>query len=170
LKFPVSRSTFLTAVVIAVLLIATPFTVVEFFKTGEIYILSHRLVDDMVARLHGPGRLRFLFQPIAAIVLGARDGAKDAGEGQPPFLWDVVVHSTHRTRLLRSALASVRDLIAIAILLDLIVQFVIFHMVHPGVALALGPVLIALPYATSRALTNLFSRWSGERRGAAEVK
>ena len=38
------------------------------------------------ARLHGPGRLRFIFQPTVAVVLGARDGVKDARSGNPPFL------------------------------------------------------------------------------------
>ena len=56
--------------VIAVLLAATPFAVWEFVRTGELYLLSHRLVDDMVARLHGPGRMRFILQPTGAITLG----------------------------------------------------------------------------------------------------
>jgi hypothetical protein len=48
---------------------------------------------------------------------------------------------------MRSALALVRDLVAVAILLDVIAQFLIFRMVHPSAALLLGPVLIATPYA-----------------------
>jgi hypothetical protein len=53
----------------------------------------------------------------------------------------------------------VRDLVAVAILLDAIAQFLIFRMVHPGAALLLGPVLIATPYATSRALANRIGHW-----------
>jgi hypothetical protein len=64
---------------------------------------------------------------------------------------------------MRSALASVRDLVAVAILLDVAAQLLIFGMVHPGAALVLGPVLIALPYASSRALTNRLARWRSER-------
>jgi hypothetical protein len=55
---------------------------------------------------------------------------------------------------LRSAFVSVRDLVAIAILLDVISQFLIFHEVRPGAALVVGPVLITLPYVLARALTN----------------
>jgi len=66
----IARSSALTWIVIAVLIAATPFAIAEFFRTGEIYIFSKRLVDDMVARVHGPGRLRFIIQPIAALVLG----------------------------------------------------------------------------------------------------
>ncbi len=58
MKISISRSSVLTAIVIAVLLAATPFAIWEFVRTGELYVLSHRLVDDMVARLHGPGRMR----------------------------------------------------------------------------------------------------------------
>jgi len=55
---------------------------------------------------------------------------------------------------LRGALASVRNLVAVAILLDVASQFLIFRRVNPFAALLLGPVLIGLPYASSRALTN----------------
>jgi hypothetical protein len=140
--------------VILVLLAALPFAVWEFIQTGELYLLSHRFLPDLVDRFHGPGRLRFIFQPSVAIILGARDGIKDHRANNPPFLWALFFHLADRWWLLRSALASVRNLVAIAILLDVISQFLIFRMVHPGAALVLGPVLIGLPYAASRALTN----------------
>jgi hypothetical protein len=154
MKTSISRSSILTAIVIVVLLAATPFAIWEFVKSGELYVLSHRFVDDLVARLHGPGRLRFIFQPSVAIILGARDGVKDTRAGNPPFLSGLLFHSADRPALLRSGLASVRDLVAVAILLDVVAQFLIFRMVHPGAALMFGPVLIGMPYAVSRALAN----------------
>ncbi len=153
-KIPITRSSLLTTIVIVVLLAALPFAVWEFWQTGELYVLSRRFVDDMMARLSGPGRMRFIFQPTAAIILGTRDGLKDARAGSPPFLSALVFHPARRPGLFRSAVASVRDLVAIAILLDVVSQILIFRMVHPGAALLLGPVLIAAPYAISRALTN----------------
>jgi hypothetical protein len=48
-------------------------------------------------------------------------------------------------------------LVAIAVLLDLIAQFLIFHEIHPGAALLLGPVLVGTPYALSRQLGNQLS-------------
>jgi hypothetical protein len=170
LKISVSRSSLLTAIVVVALVIATPFAVAEFLKTGELYVLSRRFVDDMVARLHGPGKLRFILQPTTAIVLGARDGMKDARGGNPPFLWGLVFNAADRPRLMRSALGSVRDLVAVAILLDVVSQFLIFRMVHPGAAVLLGPVLIALPYSSSRALTNRITRWRSERMCSAEAE
>jgi hypothetical protein len=163
LKISISRSSLLTAIVIALLIVATPFAVAEFFRTGELYVFSRRLIDDMVARLHGPGRLRFIFQPTVAIILGGRDGMKDARAGRPPFLWGLVFHAADRLGLFRSALASVRDLVAVAIILDVAAQFLIFRIVHPVAALLLGPVLIGFPYAASRALTNRIRRQRPER-------
>jgi hypothetical protein len=64
----------------------------------------------------------------------------------------------HRLELLRSAFASIRDLLAIAIVLDVISQFLIFHEVRPGAALLVGPVLITAPYVLARALTTRIVR------------
>jgi hypothetical protein len=86
-KISLSPSTVLIAIVIAVLVAATPFALAESIKNGEFFVLSRRFVDDMLARLHGPGRLRFILQPTVAILLGARNGTKDGREGVPPFLW-----------------------------------------------------------------------------------
>jgi len=158
-KISINRSSILTALVVIVLVAAVPFAIWEFIHTHELYILSHRFLNDIVARLHGPGRLRFILQPTVAIVFGARDGIKDARADRPPFLQNLLFHSTDRPGLMRSALASVRDLLAIAILLDVISQLLIFRMVHPGAALIVGPVLIALPYASSRALANRTAKW-----------
>jgi hypothetical protein len=132
-------------------------------------MFSHRFLPDLVARFHGPGRMRFILQPTVAIILGARDGVKDRRAGNPPFLWGLLFRSADRIRLLRSALVSVRNIVLVAILLDAIAQFLIFRIVHPGAALALGPMLIALPYATSRALTNRVSGLRSRPQQAVEV-
>ena len=167
MKISISTSAVLTAVVIAPLIAAMPFAVMEFFERGELYLLSQRFIDDMVARLHGPARLRFILQPMAAMILGVRDGVKDARASDPP-LWGLILHPGRRLGLVRSALVSIRDLLAMAILLDLAVQFLIFRVVHPGAALVLGPLLIALPYASSRVLSNRVARWQRKRARITE--
>jgi hypothetical protein len=154
----ISRNSILNVVVIAILLAAVPAAIWRLIQTGDPYLFTQRFFADMLARLSGPGRMRFILQPTVAILLGARDGAKDARAGLPPFLWALAFHGTHRRELWRSSLASVRNLVAVAILLDVVSQFFIFREVHPGAALLLGPVLIALPYALSRALTNRIVR------------
>ena len=57
-----------------------------------------------------------------------------------------------RLHLSRRALASMADLVAIAIILDVISQFKIFREFHPVAALLVGPVVISLAFSLSRAL------------------
>ena len=157
----ISRTSILYAVVIAVLLAALPGAIRKLIQTGDPYLLTERFFQDILARLSGPGRLRFIVQPTVAIVLGIRSGIKDTREGAAPFLWALAFHGKRRRELLRSAFASIRDLVAIAILLDVISQVLIFHEVRPGAALLVGPLLITLPYVLARALSNRILRSRG---------
>src|SRR5262249_19527011 len=106
-------------------------------------------------------------QPVAASLVGIRDGKSDAHGGRPAFLSALAFHGSGRLGLLRNALASIRDLVAIAIILDVVAQLLIFENVHPGAALLLGPVLIAVPYSISRAIAN---RIAGKRRHQGQTK
>ena len=162
----ISRRSVLNILVIAVLLTALPAAIRRTIQTGVFYPFSREFFQDMLARLSGPGRFRFILQPVVAIVLGARDGVKDARAGPPPFLWGLVFHPQHRSRLIKGAFASVNMLVCVAILLDVISQFLIFRRVNPGAALLLGPVLIGLPYSLSRAVSNRIAR---RRNGSAPV-
>ena len=154
----ISRSSILYAVVIAVLLAAIPGAIRKIVQTGDLYLFTEGFFQDILARLSGPGKLRFIVQPTVAIILGARSGLKDAQAGLPPFLWAFVFHGKYRREMLRSALTAIQDLVAIAILLDVISQFLIFHEVRPGAALLVGPVLITLPYVVARSLANRIVR------------
>ena len=150
----VSRTAILYALVAAVLLAVLPGAILTIIRTGDPYLFTEGFFHDVLARLSGPGRLRFVIQPSVAIFLGLRSGMKDAHDGLPPFLWALAFHREHRSALLRSGLVTIRDLVAVAILLDVISQFLIFKNVRPGAALLVGPVLITFPYAVTRALAN----------------
>ena len=152
------RDWILPIIVLAILLALTPHALYRAIKTGNPYLFTSQFFGDMLARLHGPGRFRFILQPTVAILLGIRDGRKDARAGAVPFLWGVIFHRELRPQLLKHMFASVRNLVSIAILLDLISQYLIFRMLRPGAALILGPVLIAAPYSCARALSNRISR------------
>lgn len=154
MKISLSRSTVLTAIAIAILLSALPGAIRRIIQTGDPYLFTVRFFEDLWARLSGPGRLRFILQPTVAVLLGMRDGKRDARLRCPPFLSGLIFRQIHRRDLWRSGFSSVRDLVAIAVILDLISQFLIFREIHPGAALILGPVLIATPYSISRSLAN----------------
>jgi len=163
MKISPARGTVLTTLAIIVLLASVPGAIRRFIQTGDPYIFTRVFFEDMLARLSGPGRLRFILQPTMAVLVGVRDGVRDARIGSPPFLSALIYQRARRYDLLRSALTSLRDLVAIAVLLDVISQFLIFGEIHPGAALLLGPVLVAIPYAISRALANRTARGRGRR-------
>jgi hypothetical protein len=158
MKISLSRSAILRATVIVIILATLPGAIRRLIRTGDLYLFNRQFFEDLSARLSGPGRLRFIVQPVVAVLLGARDGVKDAGAGSPAFLWALAFHGQHRREMLRNAFTSASDLVAVAILLDLISQFLIFREIHPAAALLLGPVLIGIPYAVSRELGNRISR------------
>jgi hypothetical protein len=158
MKISLSRSSILTVLAIAILLAALPSAIGRLVRTGNPYLLTQQFFADLLARLSGTGRLRFILQPVAALLVGMRDGIKDSRAGHPPFLLAMVFQRARRADLLQSAFASVRDLVAIAIILDVICQFLSLREIHPGAALVLGPLLIAVPYSISRALANRIAR------------
>jgi len=147
-------STTVTLLAVLILAAAIPSAVRDTFETGRIYLFSAQFFEELPQRLTGPGRLRFVLQPLIAIVLGWRSGLSDARAGRPAYLFGLLSGAPNRKELLRSGLAAVRDLVAIAIVLDAVSQALIYKQVHPGAALVIGPVLISIPYAVARALTN----------------
>jgi hypothetical protein len=151
-----SKALFVIAV--AVLVVALPSAVIDTYQNGRIYLFSRQFLDELPLRLTGPGRLRFVLQPLIAIVLGCRSGLADARGGHQPFIYRLVTDSGNRNDLLRSGLSVVGNLVAMGIVLDTVAQFLIYGLVHPGAAIVLGPVLVCFPYAVSRALVNRISQ------------
>jgi len=153
-----TRSTIITGLAVLVLVAAIPSAVRETFERGRIYLFSWEFLADLPARLTGAGRLRFVFQPTMAILLGLRGGLADGRAGRPPYLMGLLFDPLHRREYVRTGLRSIRDLVAIGIILDVVAQFLIFRQVHPGAALVIGPLLITMPYALARAVTNRVTR------------
>jgi hypothetical protein len=117
MKISFSRSSVLTAIAIVILVSALPGAVRRGIQSDDPYLLTQRFFEDLWARLSGSGRLRFILQPTAAVLLGMRDGKRDSRTRCPPFLSGLVFRRTHRRELWRSAIASIRDLVAVAIVL-----------------------------------------------------
>jgi len=157
-----TRSTIFTGVAALVLLAAIPSAIQDTFATGRIYLFSWEFLADIPARFTGPGRLRFILQPTVAIILGLRGGLADARAGRPPYVLGLLFDPLHRREYVRTGITTVRDLVAIGIILDVVAQFLIFQQVHPGAALLIGPLLITAPYAFARAVTNRVARALGK--------
>jgi len=157
-KVTLRRETIMMALALLVIAAALPAAIMDTIHTGRVYLFSRQFLEELPQRFTGPGRLRFIFQPAVAILLGVRGGLADARAGNPPFLSTVLFDARRRRASLRSGAAAVSTLLAMGIILDLVFQLVLYHAVHPGAALVVGPILICLPYALSRALTNRLAR------------
>jgi hypothetical protein len=136
------RDTIVTVLALLVLAIALPFAIVDTFETGRVYLFSRQFIEELPQRFTGPGRLRFILQPMTAILLGIRGGLRDAKSGNPPYLFGLLFGAESRRELLRSGVAAVRNLVALGIIMDIVFQLIIYHSVHPGAALVIGPILI----------------------------
>ncbi len=157
------RDTIVTVLVLLAIAIALPFAIVDTFQTGRVYVFSRQFLEELPQRFTGPGRFRFLLQPITAILLGIRGGLRDAKAGHPPYLFGLFFSPGHRGEFLRSGVAAIRNLLAIGIIMDLVFQLVLYHTVHPGAAVLVGPLFICMPYILSRAVTTRLARNEGER-------
>ena len=147
------RDTIVTMLALLVIALAIPFALVDTIETGRVYVFSRQFLEELPQRFTGPGRLRFILQPMIAIMLGIRGGLADAKAGNPPYLLGLLFHAGRRRELLRSGVAEIRNLLAGGIILDIVFQLILYHSVHPGAALVLAPILICIPYAVARPLT-----------------
>jgi hypothetical protein len=154
----VTRSNSMTAIALLILIAAVPSAIRDTIETGRVYLFSWQFFKELPQRFTGPGRLRFILQPSVAILLGCRGGLSDARAGRKPFLYGLLTGGQDRKELAQSGWLAIRDLVAMGIILDAVAQLLIYRQVHPVAALVVGPTLIGLPYAVSRALTNRVAR------------
>jgi hypothetical protein len=141
-----------------VLLVSVPGALRDAYERGGFYLFSRAFLEDLPKRLTGPGRFRFLLQPLVATLLGIRSGCADARAGRLPYLWGLVTAGPHWRELARDGLSTVANLLLMGILLDSVFQWMILGASYPGPALIVGPVLITMPYAIARALANRATR------------
>jgi hypothetical protein len=155
------RSTLLLACLTGlVLLVSVPGALRDAYERGGFYLFSQAFLEDLPKRLTGPGRFRFVLQPLVATLLGIRSGLADARAGRPPYLLGLLTDKPHRRELARDGLSTVANLLLMGILLDSVFQWMILGASYPGPALVVGPVLITAPYAITRALSNRATRSS----------
>ena len=153
------RSTLILAgLTLLVLFVSVPGALRDAYERGGFYLFSQAFLEDLPKRLTGPGRFRFVLQPLVATLLGIRSGLADARAGRPPYLLGLLTEGPHRRELARDGLSTVANLLLMGILLDSVFQWMILGASYPGPALVVGPVLITAPYAIARALSNRATR------------
>ncbi len=131
-------------------------------------IYSRGFGEGLTARMTGPGKGRFVVQPLVAIALGIRDGIADAKQGKPPYIIRVLFKSERKLYVLKTGLRHIATPLAVGIVLDMILQWVIFQAVFLLPAIMAGTILVALPYSIARALSNRVARRWLDRKAKHE--
>ncbi len=111
-------------------------------------------IDGLIARIDGPMSMRLIIQPLVALFFAFRDGRKDAREKRPPYFWALFWEAEHRRELLGSGWQSIGKVFIIAIVLDLVFQYMVFDRYRLIGALLAGIVLAILPYLLLRGPVN----------------
>jgi hypothetical protein len=121
-------------------------------------LYSRSFGEGLEARMAGPGKGRFVLQPLVAIALGIRDGIADARQDKPPYFIRVLFKSERKLYVLKTSLKSVATPLTIGIVLDMVLQWVIFQGVFLLPAIIAGTILVAFPYSIARGLSNRVAR------------
>src|SRR5215471_15877517 len=108
----------LAGLTLLVLVLSLPGSLRAAYDRGGFYVFSRAFFEDIPKRLTGPGRFRFILQPVTAIVLGIRNGLADARAGRPPYLYGVLMHRRLRRELMQSGFETVVNLLLMGILVD----------------------------------------------------
>jgi hypothetical protein len=116
--------------------------------------------------LRGPLNFRFLIQPLLAIVLGIRDGRRDHHAGRPPYFLSLFTEQVDRKERLRAGAKAIASPFVLALVLDSVVQVLLWGRLRLWSALVVGALLVALPYLIARGLVNRGMSRFGARRPA----
>lgn len=120
-----------------------------------------RIFENLIGRVSGPMKFRLILQPTMAAILAIRAGLKDAREGRPAYFWGIFTEPSLRRHLIREGWQAVAKVFIVAIIMEVIYQFIVFRWFYPGEALIVATVLAILPYLLLRGPVNRIARhWS----------
>lgn len=125
-----------------------------------------RVLTGLSSRVGGPMTFRIILQPLMACLLATRAGLKDAREGRPPYFWTILTDSTQRVALLREGWKSVARVFVLAVVMDVIYQWIVQRWIYPGETLIVAVALAVVPYLILRGPIN---RIASRRRPATVV-
>ena len=109
-------------------------------------------VDGLLVRLDGPMSFRLFIQPLVALIFAFRDGLRDARENRPPYFLGLFSARENRGEMLRSGWKAIGKVFLVAVALEIVFQYIVFHDFRPVVALLTGVILAVLPYLLLRGL------------------
>jgi len=120
--------------------------------------LFTRIWENLTGRLDGPMKFRFLLQPTMAAIFAIKAGLKDARESRPAYFWTIFTDPSQRHELLREGWKAVSKVFIVAVVMDVVYQYLVFRWFYPGEALTVAFVLAFIPYLLIRGPVNRIAR------------
>lgn len=115
-------------------------------------------LEHFVDRFDGPLHFRFIMQPLMAIFLAIRDGARDARAGRSAYLWTLLTDPAQRRYLLADGWKGISRIFVLACALDVVYQLIEWRRLKPVEMLLTAVILAVVPYALSRGPINRLLR------------
>jgi hypothetical protein len=127
----------------------------------------YRIFTDLLGRLSGPLTMRLFLQPAVSTFFAIRDGLKDARTGRRPYFWAMITHPKGGQRLLEGW-RSVMKVFIMAIVLDVVYQWMVFRWFYPVESILTAVILAIVPYLVLRGIVNRIARlWIRPNGGSA---
>jgi hypothetical protein len=126
--------------------------------------LLTRVWEDLAGRIGGTMSFRLILQPAVAIFFAIRDGLKDARNDRPPYFWIIFTDPAQRSGLLHEGWKAVANVFVMAVVIDIVYQYVVFRWFYPGEALMVAFILAFVPYLMIRGPVNRIARRSMTQR------
>ena len=122
-------------------------------------------------RWTGPMSFRLIMQPIMAAIFAVRGGIKDAHEGRPQYLWAIITDKAERYNLLHEGWKSVGRIFILAVVMDLIYQWIQYRWFFPIETIFIAIILAIVPYLVLRGPVNrIWQRRIARQAEALPVK
>jgi hypothetical protein len=113
-----------------------------------------QFLPDLLGRIDGPMKFRVVLQPIMAIIFAVRDGRRDCREQRAPYLWALFRGLGSRRDLLRDGWHGIYRVFALALVLDVVYQYIVLHAFYPTQSLTVAIILAVIPYMLLRGPAN----------------
>jgi hypothetical protein len=122
------------------------------------------IVRDLTS---GKGQFRLFVQPAMALILGIRTGMTDAQAGHAPFGRRLLTGAEPRAQLFKESIKRAIIPLALAFVLDMILQKLTLGRMRPLVAIIVAAILVWIPFSLVRGITNRIWRRSHPRKTAS---
>ena len=134
-----------------------------FLLIGMLFLIGERWT--------GPMSFRLIMQPIMAALFAIRGGINDAREGRQPYLRAIITDKAERYNLLHEGWKSIGRIFLIAVVMDLIYQWIEYRWIFPIETLFIAVVLAIVPYLVLRGPVNrIWRRRIARQHEALAVK